>query len=343
MRACLLAGVGVMVLTLSACQDRDTEVTVDAEAAVAPDAAQPETPEVVEAAGFRVEDVPESTATLPPFPFFDTPEGLTSRFTSDADRHAAFDIQHFVAGDRIVAQEGRVFHDAFGLEPRTGRRYTAVEFHRNYENAIRALGGMKISEAQFTAPVVEAFGGRAAVEAHYRGACVAVGCQNESYLIRQDGKEYWINVSTGRIPLSGFVTVLERQAMTQSLGFLSADDMKQALDADGRVALYVNFDTDRATLRPDAAPVITEIVALLRANPALRLSVEGHTDDTGTATRNRTLSAERAAAVRAALIAEGIAADRLTSQGFGSSRPLAANDSDANRARNRRVELVRID
>ena len=253
------------------------------------------------------------------------------------------DLANLVAGDRIVAQEGRVFHDAFVLEPRTGRRYTAVEFHRNYENAIRALGGMKISETQFTAPVVAAFGGRPAVEAHYKGACVATGCQNESYLIRQGDQEYWINVSTGRIPLSGFVTVLERQAMTQSVGFLSADQMEQALDADGRVALYVNFDTDRATLRPDADPVINEIVALLRANPDLRLSVEGHTDDTGAAGHNRTLSAERAAAVRAALVAEGVAGDRLTSQGFGSSQPLVANDSDANRARNRRVELVRID
>src|SRR3546814_3284214 len=81
--------------------------------------------------------------------------------------------------------------------------------------------------------------------------------------------------------------------MTQSLGFLDAAAMKQAIDRDGRVALSVNFDIDKATLRPDAKPVIAEIHALLDANPSLELSIEGHTDNTGDAARNRSLSADR--------------------------------------------------
>src|SRR3546814_2078172 len=94
-----------------------------------------------------------------------------------------------------------------------------------------------------------------------------------------------------------YVVVVEREAMTQSLGFLDAAAMKQAIDRDGRVALSVNFDIDKATLRPDAKPVIAEIHALLDANPSLELSIEGHTDNTGDAAHNRSLSADRARAV----------------------------------------------
>jgi len=82
-------------------------------------------------------------------------------------------------------------------------------------------------------------------------------------------------------------------------------------------------------------------VLLLQDDPALKLSIDGHTDATGAAERNRTLSKERAEAVRAALLAKGIAAERLSAQGFGPDKPLADNGSEEGRAKNRRVELVK--
>src|SRR5690606_14680097 len=112
------------------------------------------------------------------------------------------------------------------------------------------------------------------------------------YLIRQNGKEYWIQVSTGAIPLHGQIVVLERKGLTSKLEFIDAAGMKKQLDTNGRVTLYINFDLDKATLRIDAVPVIDEIVALLNADPTLKLSIEGHTDSSGTAERNRTLSKE---------------------------------------------------
>jgi outer membrane protein OmpA-like peptidoglycan-associated protein len=345
LRAALLAA----LMLLIGCRESSAPV---AEPAAAPAQAPAATAEAAPAAtaepaaapaatAFDPASVPESTATLPPFPFFDVPEGLVSTY-DERDRHRNFDRQHFIAGDRVVAIEGKVFRDRFQLAAPDQREYSAIEFQRNYQNAIAQLGGVEISRVQYTGEVLDAFGGRETVDAHYTGTCASDGCENHTYLIRQGGKEYWIQVSTGAIPLHGEVVVVEREAMVQSLGFLSADQMRQALDANGRVALYINFDTDRATLRPDALPVIDEIYKLLDANPSLRLSIDGHTDSTGTAGRNRVLSGERAEAVRAALLAKGIAESRLSAQGFGPDRPLADNGSEDGRARNRRVELVRL-
>ena len=80
---------------------------------------------------------------------------------------------------------------------------------------------------------------------------------------------------------------------------------------------------------------------LLAGSPALRLAVQGHTDNTSTPTHNQQLSAARAQAVVAVLTAQGIAADRLQAAGFGQSKPLADNATEAGRAKNRRVELVK--
>ena len=284
--------------------------------------------------------IPESSATLPPFPFFKEPEGLVSTL-DDKDRRKNFDREHMIAGDKIVAVEGKVFHDRFQLSNPEQREYSAIEFQRNYADAVAALGGAEVSSVQYTDAVNEAFGGRDAVDKHYTGTCASDGCENRTYLIRQGGKEYWIQVSTGAIPLHGEVVVLERQAMTSKLAFLDAAAMKKKLDADGRVALYINFDNDKATLRPDAAPVVEEIAKLLQADSSLKLSIDGHTDNTGTAARNRELSKQRADAVVAVLVAKGIDAARLSAQGFGADKPLASNNDEGGRAKNRRVELVK--
>ena len=292
------------------------------------------------ATGFDAASIPESMASLPPFPFFKVPDGLESQL-SDIERNISFDREHMIVGDKIVALEGKVFRDRF-LLANDARPYTGIEFQRNYGNAIEALGGREISRVQYTNEINDAFGGRAEVDAHFHGICASDGCDNHTWLIRQAGKEYWVLVSTGAIPLHGGVVVLEKEGMRQSLGFLDAAAMKQALDANGHVALQVNFDVDKAILRADASAVIDEISTLLQANPSLRLSIDGHTDNSGSAEHNLALSGERAAAVVAALVGKGIQATRLQSQGFGPNKPVADNSAEAGRALNRRVELVKL-
>jgi outer membrane protein OmpA-like peptidoglycan-associated protein len=103
----------------------------------------------------------------------------------------------------------------------------------------------------------------------------------------------------------------------------------------------VNFDFDKATLRPDSDPVLNQVLALFTGDPAYAAEIGGHTDNVGTRPYNLKLSANRAATVKAWLVAHGIAASRLTTAGYADTKPLVPNTTDENRARNRRVELKR--
>jgi len=124
---------------------------------------------------------------------------------------------------------------------------------------------------------------------------------------------------------------------------VTAAAMAVALEQTGHVALYIHFDTAKTEIKPESLPAIAEIITMMREKPDMRLLVEGHTDSVGTPENNTLLSEGRARAVRDALIAGGIAADRLAAAGRGQERPLADNAAESGRAKNRRVELVRVD
>jgi OmpA-OmpF porin, OOP family len=345
LRLLCLSSLGALCLAACNRGGSDTPAAAPAEPAPVAEAAPAATTAPAEAAPpapaeFDPVSVPESTASLPPFPFFGIPEGLESTF-DEKDKKVPFDRHYFIAGNKAVAVEGKIFHDRFNLTigPRT---YSDLEFRRNYENAIAALGGMKINDTQYTLEVVKVAGGRDELEKTNHAAGMNPDYPHDIYMIRQGGREYWIDVSTGAFPLHGYVVVLEREGMKQSLGFLDASAMKKAIDTDGRVALYINFDVDKATLRPDAQPVVAEIGKLLGGDPALKLSIEGHTDNTGTPAHNQELSTARARSVLGALVGLGIDPARLQSKGFGQDKPLADNGSEDGRAKNRRVELVKL-
>jgi hypothetical protein len=112
----------------------------------------------------------------------------------------------------------------------------------------------------------------------------------------------------------------------------------------GSIALHnILFDTGRATIAPASQPALAPIGEVLKADPSLRLEIQGHTDNVGQKAANLALSQARAAAVRDELIKTfGIAPDRLTATGFGDTKPVADNSTEQGRAQNRRVELVKM-
>jgi outer membrane protein OmpA-like peptidoglycan-associated protein len=102
----------------------------------------------------------------------------------------------------------------------------------------------------------------------------------------------------------------------------------------------LHFETGTTRLTPQGQRTVESLAAVLKAYPTVRVTLEGHTDATGDPASNKTLSSQRAGAVKQMLTNAGIAADRLQAEGYGQERPIASNDTETGRARNRRLELV---
>ncbi len=138
------------------------------------------------------------------------------------------------------------------------------------------------------------------------------------------------------------LTTLKVAAMAQEMT-ANADSMAAEINKSGRVAVYgINFDTGKSAVKPESEPVLTEIAKLMQNNPEWKFRVEGHTDNVGAKASNLTLSQQRAAAVVAWLASKGVDKSRLTPEGFGDSKPVGPNADEEGRAKNRRVELVRL-
>jgi OmpA-OmpF porin, OOP family len=102
---------------------------------------------------------------------------------------------------------------------------------------------------------------------------------------------------------------------------------------------HLNFETASTQLTPDSTATVTDLAQVLKAYPNARVELVGHTDSTGTPEANQTLSLNRADAVKGMLISNGVAAGQVSTAGFGQDKPVASNDTEEGRARNRRLEL----
>lgn len=140
-----------------------------------------------------------------------------------------------------------------------------------------------------------------------------------------------------------YVMLVESKPMDTGLVALDANALDQDLMSTGKAVIYgITFDFDKAQIRPESKPQLDQIAKLLSEHAKLKLAITGHTDNQGSADYNQKLSQRRAEAIVMALSGSyGISTARLSAQGMGAASPIASNDSDEGRAKNRRVELVK--
>lgn len=253
--------------------------------------------------------------------FKDTPyfSGMPNYRIADAD-DKEFAGYLFYNGKDCKQVEGKKSHRAYTLKENAPRA-SELQIMRNYANAVKKMDGIVLFE----------------------GICQDSRAENSGYnmmvgQVRKDGNELWVEVCPFNDGGDYYINLVVKESMKQDV---TAGAMLEALNSQGRIALYINFDTGAATIKPNSRPIIDQIVQMLESNPELKIGVEGHTDNVGTPKSNQTLSEERAKAVMASIVAQGIDPARLSVVGHGQNKPLADNKTEEGRAKNRRVELVK--
>ncbi len=313
-------------------------LTSDTSATVPISAAEVQTVTPV-ASGFDIGRAPVVNPQLGKFPYVSLIEGYQrskhSSTTMGSNKDVDFDRYEFFDGTKIITVEGRL-----STIEAEGQGASAHQVFKTYESLFTGLGGVQVFEGK----------GRRMDELKLEFSDerhrfpVYSGDQMGVYAIRMPDKEVWLEAYVRQHGKKGtyFMTVVEKKALDVKASLLPAEEMKRELDTKGHVALYINFDFDKADIKPESQPIIDEIVKLLKNNPSLSLTVEGHTDNVGAPDYNRRLSDARAKSVVAALTAQGMEATRLKAVGYGQDRPVADNSTDDGRVKNRRVELVKM-
>jgi OmpA-OmpF porin, OOP family len=114
-------------------------------------------------------------------------------------------------------------------------------------------------------------------------------------------------------------------------------------DCEVKITQQIHFEFNKDKIRPESFPVLDAVVEALQKNPAIKIEVQGHTDNKGAAAYNKNLSDRRAKSVMKYLLEHGVEMSRLASHGYGFERPLVDNSTEQNRALNRRVQFVRTE
>jgi outer membrane protein OmpA-like peptidoglycan-associated protein len=237
-----------------------------------------------------------------------------ANFRISAYKESEFDSHRFTGADKKPSSvEGHKYYLEYRMNQGAAEP-GELKLRRNIQDALKKVGGDVVFDDNFN--------------------------KVSTIVLRKAGKETWVEVRS----YNNFfrMTIVERELMKQEV-VANAQAMGNDLGSTGHVAIYgIFFETGKSDLKPESDAAIAEIATLLQADGALRLFVVGHTDNVGSLDANMKLSKDRADAVVQALVkTRGIDASRLKPFGNGPYAPVASNDSDEGRAKNRRVELVK--
>jgi outer membrane protein OmpA-like peptidoglycan-associated protein len=199
---------------------------------------------------------------------------------------------------------------------------SALQIIRNYENALKRVGFQTLFQDEWNNGTTRVL----TMQKTGKGGAT----------INVEATTYGDGSSVSQL------VIVRPKEMEQEIA-ADASALLEELKKSGHVAVYgINFETGKSAITDDSAKQLGEVAKLLKDNADLKLRVEGHTDNVGKSKENLELSKKRAAAVKDWLTKNGVEAGRLTTDGFGDKKPVADNSSEEGRAKNRRVELVKI-
>ncbi|WP_194774589.1 OmpA family protein [Pararhodonellum marinum] len=291
--------------------------------------------------------IPTSTAEIGSFPYITAPDGFIvlqkGKKSMSKDGMTVFsDYGKLISynGEYFFDSEGKKAELNFGME-QSKSDFNQFKFDKSVDDYLQSLAAMQLFKGQIPREKIDKLNDidKGTAYNFIIGDVWNKNPVSHYALNHANGKvifQVWSNSAQSKIG------VIEIEGFKQTIKAPTASEMKASLDLTGKAILYINFDVDKATLKPDGQKLVDEIGTLLNSNPELKLLIEGHTDNTGTENRNLQLSTERANTVMYSLAGKGINIERLKAKGYGSEKPIVANDTDENRAQNRRVELVKF-
>lgn len=249
-------------------------------------------------------------------PFFNR---LENYYISDCTEN--YDEYEFMmSDDKIQTLEGTVTKIIYYYDGPFGPNLPSrLQVIKNYENAVAKMGGKKIYS-------------RITDDGGWTGA---------TFHLQKDGSEYWMGIyDLFNNPVDQVTLVLLKiEGMKQEI---TANEMFKKINSGDTLTLYINFETGKSVIKSESQNLVEELYQMMNENPSLKISVEGHTDNVGNKASNQSLSENRAASLKTALVSKGISGDRINTTGFGPDKPLADNSTEDGKAKNRRVEIKKV-
>ena len=285
--------------------------------------------------GFDIEKIPYTTSNIGEFPFINLPQGLVEL---NKPLVQEFDVCFFPIDGIMTPYEGKLYKTF--VAPSRGENFSQHYFEKSMAEYLKSIGAVKIFDGEITREEYN----RYHKQDPNKGDEGDIGYADQNIkfwaLRTKNQGNVYIQYTSNNAGAS--LNVLQENAFKQTITKITADEIADELNKTGKSILYINFSIDQSDITSDGQEVVNQIAEALKNNEALKIVIEGHTDNTGNAAHNKKLSNDRAHAVLQELTLKGIDESRLSAAGYGSDKPLVANDSEENKAKNRRVELVRI-
>ncbi len=287
---------------------------------------------------FDINSIPVSDAALSDIPFFSLPNNIIYQ---NKPLNRDYDEIYFplTKGSTLEKISGKSFKSYLVEDDKGSSDWSLPYLLKSYDDAIKSVGGVLVFEGEISKEQSDYL----KANATYLGEEGSIDYWNEPvkvYVIRKAaGDNIYIQLYGNSA--SGAIQVVQKEPFKQTITLLKADQIQNDLNEKGKAVLHINFDTDKASLKPDGQDAVAEIAKVLQANKDLKIEINGYTDNAGTADRNQKLSEARAEAVKNEIIKTGIETGRLTAKGFGQEAPIADNSTEDGKAQNRRVELVK--
>lgn len=284
---------------------------------------------------FDLASIPYSESDIGVFPFFTPPKGYKEM---NQPIKKDFDVCYFAVNGVMKPFEGRLYKANITNEQ--GTQFSQRYFEKSMEDYLASIGAVKVFDGTITREEYDRYN----KQDPHKGDEGDIGYADEQirvYVIKtKDQGNIFIQYTCTNAGAK--LNILQENDFKQTIKKITADEITKDLSETGKSIVYITFDTDKSSITTAGIDLVIQIAEALKNDPSLKIAIEGHTDNIGDAAHNKKLSNDRAKAVMDALIAQKIDKSRLSAKGYGADRPLVANDSEDNRSKNRRVELVKI-